>query len=88
MVNNLELHSNKYYDVIITDVKVEGEEERIPLYGVRNKQTNIIEEKLKNYPSAIEVAEELCKWFMEHEKNKIGGKGNVSTFNGPNNTIQ
>lgn len=85
----MELHSNKYYEVIITDVKVEGEEERIPLYGVKNKETDIIEEKLKNYPSAVEVAEELNSWIIEHNKNKLKeGVANVATINRSNDTLQ
>lgn len=89
MVNNLELHSNKYYEVIVTDVKVEGEDERIPLYGVLNKETGIIEEKLKNYPSAVEVAEELNSWMLEHNKKQTKkGVDNVTTINRSNDTLQ
>lgn len=85
----MELHSNKYYEVIITDVKVEGEEERIELYGVQNKETGIIEEKLKNYPSAVEVAEELNSWMLEHDKKQIKeGAANVTTINRSNDTLQ
>lgn len=83
----MNLYNTRYYDVIMTEAKIEGEDTKIPVYGIQNIKTGVIEEKVKNLPTAIEICNELTEYLEEHYKKQSGGS-NVSAINGFKPTIQ
>jgi len=81
------LYNTKYYDVIITEATIEGEDIKVPVYGVINNKTGIIEEKTKHFPAAIEIADEFTEYLTKHY-NKIEGGASVSSINSTIKTVQ
>ena len=81
------IYSTKYYDVIITTAVVVGDEEAVEVYGIKNKQTGVVEEKVKNLPTALEVADELTKFLQEFYSTQIKEVKSVSAINLHNKTV-